>query len=109
MQPITDILRQIRKGKVVDQASRLMAELVRAVDETGKKGTLTIELEVKPDKDGGSMKVIAAKIKVKKPLEDLPDAIFFSDEEGDLHREEPRQGKLFAATDDDDVPSGARN
>lgn len=102
MRMFTDILREIRKGKIVDQASRQLAELVRAVDETGKSGKLTLELTVKPDKGGGSQKIIAAAIKISIPREDLPEAIFFSDDEGDLHREEPRQGKLFTELSDDE-------
>lgn len=53
MRLITDVLREIRKGRAVDQASRLLAELVRAVDETGKPGNITITLTVKPEKGGG--------------------------------------------------------
>ena len=104
MRLITDILREIRRGRPVDQASRLLAELVRAVDETSKPGTLTITLTVKPAKGGGSQKHILAVVKVKKPEGDIPEAVFFSDPGGDLHRSDPEQSELF--TEASSKPTG---
>jgi len=94
MRLITDILRDIRGGRVVRQASRLLNELVLAVDETGKPGELTIVIKVKPEKGGGSAKDLTVACKLKKPLEDLPNAIFFSDTAGDLHRSDPAQAEM---------------
>jgi hypothetical protein len=95
MKPITDVLREIRKGRVVDHASEVLAEVVQAVDATKKAGSITIKLTITPEKGGGSQKTISAKVTSSKPEEDLPDAIFFSDEEGDLHRNDPEQGEMF--------------
>jgi hypothetical protein len=58
MRPITDILREIRRGRAVDQATRLLSEVVLAVDETGKPGEVTITIKVKPAKEGGSEKTL---------------------------------------------------
>ncbi len=96
MRPITDILREIRKGKAVDLASQRMAEIVQAVDETNKPGELTITIKVKPEKGGGSQKVIQVAVKAKIPEMDLPEGVFFSDEDGDLHRTDPAQSDIFA-------------
>ena len=96
MRLITDILREIRRGRAVDQATRLLADVVRAVDETGKPGSVTITLTVKPEKGGGSQKTILAAIKAKKPEGDIPEAVFFSDPEGDLHRSDPTQQEMFS-------------
>lgn len=95
MRPITDVLRDIRRGRAVEQATRLLAEVVRAVDETGKAGTVTITLTVKPEKGGGSQKTIIAAVKAKKPEGDIPEAVFFSDADGDLHRADPAQNEMF--------------
>jgi hypothetical protein len=94
MRLITDILREIRKGRCVDQATRLLAEVVRAVDETNKPGQVTITLTVKPEKGGGSQKTIIAAVKAKKPEGDIPEAVFFSDPDGDLHRSDPSQSEM---------------
>lgn len=95
MRLITDILREYRNGRAADVATRKMADLVRAVDETGKTGTLTITFKVKPEKGGGSQKTIACDIKAKMPESDLPEAVFFSDEDGALHRADPTQREMF--------------
>lgn len=96
MRPITDVLRDIRRGRAVDQATRLLAEVVRAVDETGKPGELTLKLKIKPEKGGGSQKTIVCECKAKKPEGDIPEAVFFSDPDGDLHRQDPAQSEMFS-------------
>jgi hypothetical protein len=96
MKLITDVLREYRRGSPVDQASRLLAEVVRAVDETGKAGEVTIKVKVIPDKDGGSGKELAVEVKCKRPERDLPKAVFFSDPNGDLHRTDPAQSEMFS-------------
>lgn len=96
MRLITDILREIRRGRAVDQASRALAEVVKAVDETNKPGSVTITLTVKPEKGGGSQKTIIAAVKLKKPEGDIPEAVFFSDPDGDLHRSDPAQSEMFS-------------
>lgn len=98
MRPITDVLREIRRGRAVDIASRMLADVVRAVDETGKKGSVTITLTVEPEEGGGSQKTITAEVKHKLPVESIPTAVFFSDEEGTLHRVDPQQAELFQDT-----------
>lgn len=95
MIPITDVLSQVRKGKAVEQATDMLAEVVRAVDATDKKGTLTLTITVAPEKGGGSQKTLTVDIKSKIPRGDVPSAIFFSDPDGDLHRTDPDQGEMF--------------
>lgn len=95
MRLITDILREYRNGRAADLATRKMAELVRAVDDTGESGTLTITFKVKPEKGGGSQKTIGCKVSAKMPETGLPEAVFFSDEEGTLHRTDPAQREMF--------------
>lgn len=95
MRLITDILREYRNGRAADVASQKLAELVQAVDETGKAGSLTITFKVKPEKGGGSQKTIACDVKAKMPDTDLPEAVFFSDGDGSLHRADPQQREMF--------------
>lgn len=98
MRPVTDVLRDIRRGRAVEQATRMLAEIVRAVDETDKPGELTIKLKVKPEKGGGSQKTITCDVRMKKPETDIPEAVFFSDPDGDLHRSDPSQAEMFTDT-----------
>lgn len=94
MRLITDILRDIRNGKVVNAASSQMAELVLAVADTGKAGSLTIKLTVKPDKEGENMLTIEPVIDVKMPRHDLSGGVFFFDAEGNLTRTDPKQTEM---------------
>lgn len=94
MRLITDIIRDVRKGRVVEEASNALADVVKAIDETGKEGSVTITLKIKPSKHGGPEKTITAEVKSKKPIADIAPAVFFSDEEGDLHRYDPRQEEM---------------
>jgi hypothetical protein len=90
----TDILRDIRKGTPVTEATAALAAVVRAVDETNKPGSVTITLTVKPSKDGSAEKSLIAAITSKMPHSDIQPAIFFSDEDGNLTRIDPRQEEM---------------
>lgn len=94
MRLITDILREIRKGRPVEEATTALADVVRAVDETGKEGSVTITLKIKPSKHGGPEKTLICEVKAKKPIAEIAPAVFFSDDDGDLFRVDPRQEEM---------------
>ena len=108
MKPITDILRDIRKGMVAEAAGEELAQVVRAVTATGKPGSLTIKLTVKPQKGDSEQVVISSKLSATTPTADMPEAIFFADMEGDLHRNDPRQPEMFRNADLGDAAVEAR-
>ncbi|MNR97617.1 hypothetical protein D3C72_288010 [compost metagenome] len=108
MKPITDILRDIRKGMVAEAAGEELAQVVRAVTATGKPGSLTIKLTVKPQKGDSEQVVISSKLSATTPTADMPEAIFFADMDGDLHRNDPRQPEMFRSTDLGDAAVDAR-
>lgn len=91
--PIADTLRHIGAGAFIDQASDELAALVNAVDERGKGGTLTLQISVKKASRGGAMNV-TGKITVKKPAEELMEALLFATPEGNLVADDPHQQKL---------------
>jgi hypothetical protein len=108
MRPITDVLREYRRGKAVDHASERLAELIQAVDLTRKAGEIILKIKVKPAKDGGAEKTLQIDVKTKIPELDLPEAIFFSDAGGNLHRTDPSQSEMrFRDTADDDRTAGS--
>lgn len=101
MRPFTDVIRDHRNGKLVAELSERMARVVQAVEETGKPGTITLKLTIKPSKgEEGAFKV-SPTISQGIPERDLPDALFFSDESGSLVRESPTQRGIFDADDTD--------
>ena len=91
--PIFETLRHLRGGVCLDEAADALAELVKAVDQTGKPGKLTIELSLKKATRGGAL-VAMDKITVKKPTEQPMETLFFASPEGSLLTENPAQGKL---------------
>lgn len=99
MRLITDILRQIRRGQALDQMTRMFDEVKTAVIETHKAGSVTLELSIKPDKDPQAVR-LSPVLKMKKPQPDQAESIFFVDADGELHREDPRQGAMFEAANE---------
>lgn len=102
MRPFTDVLRDMRRGRVVDAATEQLNELVRAVRETNKSGTLTLTLTIKPNGRGDNAIIAQAKVGTSTPKADLPDALFYADEDGNLLRDDPTQNRMFADTVDAD-------
>ena len=90
MRPITDVLRDMRKGRIVDEATEALTEVVKAVDAHDKPGSITIKITVKPSKGGGLEKTLTASVKRDVPVPDLPDAVFFSNADGALVRDQSK-------------------
>lgn len=88
---VTDYLRQVRKGVLIDKADAAIAEVVKAVLATGKPGSITINLTVKPNAGASDQILLSGDVKRKVPEGVIPDAIFFTDDDGFLHRMDPRQ------------------
>jgi len=91
--PITDILRHLRGGVFIDEASDALQKLVRAVDESGKSGKVTIELHVKKITRSGAMDV-TDKITTKMPAAEPMTTLLFATIDGNLVTEDPHQRKL---------------
>lgn len=94
----TDVINTIRGGAPDRAASAIMAEVVKAVEATGKKGSITLKLDISKLKGGETEMEVKASISHKTPTEDIPMGIFYPDEKGGLFRTDPRQltfeGKL---------------
>lgn len=96
MRSVTEVLGQIRQGAFVASANTALADVVQAVMARKAIGTITIELKIKPDPEPGVVEVQAT-YKTKIPQGPALKAIFFVGEDGDLRRDDPRQGKLGLA------------
>ena len=111
MRPITDILRDHRNGKLVAEASERFARVVLAVEETQKEGSITITLKVKPSKGEEGAFTVTPSVGQTIPERDLPNALFFADDDGSLVRESPTQRGMFDANAEDlgDAPRRRRS
>lgn len=102
MRDFADFLNDLDHGEVNQLLTERLRDLVSAVDETGKTGTLTLKLKLKQE---GKMAVVVADVSVKKPEKDTAGTMFFFDENQGLTREDPRQLRLKRIID---VPPTAR-
>jgi hypothetical protein len=81
-----------RDGMASAEAAEEMQKLVAAVVATGKPGTLTITVKVKPTSKGLSGAfVVEDKVKAKLPENERAQALYFADEFNNLTRDNPAQ------------------
>lgn len=81
----------IDDGRLNEQLTQELARVVRAATETRKKGSIVLELTVTPDNERVT---VAAKVTTKLPQASTMPTTFFTTEEGDLSRDDPRQMQL---------------
>jgi hypothetical protein len=93
IRPITDTMRHMRSGQFIDDASTKLAEIVNAVDITGKPGKLTIEITVKKVGRAGALELVD-KVSAKVPHEAPITTLMFPTPEGNLMTSDPRQQAL---------------
>lgn len=86
----TQFVQDARRGGLHGDLTEHMQELVRAVQEHRKSGSLTLTLKVGPGQAPGSV-IVADELKLKVPEADKDVSLFFPDEHGNLHRSDPRQ------------------
>lgn len=91
IRPFADFLREQSAGKTHDDLTTGLAEVVAAVKDTGKKGTITLTITVAPlDKNGNALTVTDS-IKKAVPQHDRRKSIFYADNSGNLTKDDPMQ------------------
>lgn len=91
-QSILHLLSQIRGGAALEDANRMLSELAQACRETGKKGKLTLTIEVTPDKTDTTILELQPDVAAKMPKRPYTKGlVFYDDATGTLTREDPRQ------------------
>lgn len=97
IRPFTAVVQELAGGRVLTGLSEALADVTAAVAETGKKGTVTLQLTVAPVGKGASGALqVTAKTAVKAPESDdaTPTTVFFADDDGNLTRTDPKQLQL---------------
>jgi outer membrane PBP1 activator LpoA protein len=97
VKPFAATLQELAGGTVAARLAEQLQELTQAVTDTGKKGTLTLQLTVAPLKPGNVTNlIVTAKTVVKAPEDDsaTPSSVFFTDSAGNLTRDDPKQPTL---------------
>ena len=91
----------MRNGAANDLATSELEKLVKAVQETGKSGTVTIKMKVEKLKDGDTEVKVEMKVSSAIPVADIPAGIYYPGDGGTLHRTDPRQLSMLDRTDGD--------
>lgn len=97
IKPFAATLQEIAAGSFHTRLGEQLQDLVTAVTDTGKKGTLTVQLTVAPIKPGNTTNlVVTGTVAVKAPKsdDDSPSSVFFHDADGNLTRNDPNQPML---------------
>lgn len=96
-QEFASFLIQHAGGQSHDELTAALAELVRAVRETGKAGSLTYTVKIKPDGRRNLEEVVAVTddVKANLPGHDRPVSIFFVTSDYRLTQDHPNQLSAF--------------
>lgn len=88
-------------GRAHEEISEEMHQLLGAVNEHGKKGTLTIKVTVEPPKGhiDGAPVVISIDSTLNAPKASAPQSLYFVDGQGNATRTDPRQTAAFDIRD----------
>lgn len=96
--PFSDTLRELRNGEALLDLAEQLQQVVNAVTDSGKTGSLTLTIEVKPfEKHSGAL-VLRDSIKTKLPKIETRGTVLFSTPDGNLTRNNPRQDDLPGIT-----------
>jgi hypothetical protein len=76
----------------LDHAGAKFSELINTVCSTGKGGSLTLKIDVKPSTAGAL--AVKADVSVKKPKGKPAESLLWATPEGNLMADDPRQTKL---------------
>jgi len=91
-------LRDFEDGDVLDQLTNGMFELLAAVKEHEKKGSLTLTVSVDPHKDDSSMLRVTAATALKKPERAAESEVWITDGNGNMVRSQVQHQDAFPGT-----------
>lgn len=90
----TDLVRDLRHGQTLEELSEELSDLQDRCKQTGKVGSITLTIKLKPEKGMDGMFGVIDEIKSKKPQFDRGATIFYEHADMQLRREDPRQVKM---------------
>lgn len=84
-------LTPLAEGRLVPDFTNKLRDVVKGVREYGKQGSINLSLKIKPCEGSVLQLVVESDISAKIPNATRPMSLYFSDENGGLHRRDPRQ------------------
>lgn len=94
VRPFADFLREQGKGQLHEELSQALHTLVGAVNDTSKKGTLTLQLTLQPMKGNPDVLTMTDVVKLVVPKPERRPSIFYADDNGNLTKTDPNQPQL---------------
>lgn len=97
--PFNQTLAKLNRGELNDELTALLADVIKAVRETRKQGTVTVSLSVAMlnSRTEDTIK-ITPKVSSKIPELDREESIVFSTPDGDVLFDDPNQVKMELKT-----------
>lgn len=93
-EPFLAALNKAIRPEVLDRASDLLAEVVAAVKREGKKGRLALTIDLVPMSNVPDAVEVTTRLKASPPQPPARATPMWPDEDGRLHRNDPRQQRL---------------
>jgi hypothetical protein len=90
VRPFAEFLQRQSRGATHRELSEGLHQLVARVQETSKKGTLTLTVKVEPSRDGRTL-IVTDAIVLKLPEHDRQPSLWWQDSHGNLTRSDPEQ------------------
>ena len=98
------LLQEHRKGAVLNDLAAALRTVTEAVQLAGKSGSVQVKFTIEPATKIANAVVITDDVKATLPKVKQGGSFFFTDAEGNLHREDPKQMPLNLRT----VEGGAK-
>ncbi|KAB2806960.1 hypothetical protein F9L07_28420 [Pimelobacter simplex] len=95
--PALDVLAELRRGRLQNELTEGLHDLIAACTETGRKGELLLKLTVDPKKVGDHETPrieISDQVVVKRPRRLTAPSIFYVSDDGNAVRNDPNQEEL---------------
>lgn len=92
--PFSDWLTQHAQGDVDVEMTLALAEVVKAVASHGKKGSVTLKVNIDTAGSGGRTVETSCVVEAKAPTADPERSIFWVGDKGSLHRDDPYQQRI---------------
>ena len=94
--PFSQQIAHLSKGTLDAELTEALGDLVKAINDHGKKGSITLTLTLKPESVHGEVKMITVSpdVKVSSPQPQRMSSRMWPTYDGDLLRDDPDQGTL---------------
>ena len=93
--PFAEFLLAQGRGRLAAELAEKLDELTQAVHITGKAGSLTLQIQIKPlDKGNTDVLTVTDKVALKLPSTPVPPQVFFVDADLHLVQNDPQQLSL---------------